>query len=106
MFKKYKLDSVRVESLGLYNDYDHLCDDLQAEFERVSGLSIEQEEEGTVIYFVVRHKEDSTLDEVLSLGKLKTLEYRLFRKMREKLRDFASFSTNASIDTLIERYIK
>jgi hypothetical protein len=106
MFKKYKLDTVRINSMGLYNDYDHMCDDLQSEFERVSGLSIRDEEEGMVIYFVLRHKEDSQLDEVLSLGKLKTLEYRLFRKMREKLRDFASYSTNATTDVLIERFIK
>jgi hypothetical protein len=83
-----------------------MCDDLQAEFERVSGLSISEEEEGTVIYFILRHKEDVKLDQVLSLGKLKTLEYRLFRKMREKLRDFASYSTNAPSDVLIERFIK
>lgn len=42
----------------MYNDYDHLCDDLQAEFERVSGLSISDEEEGSVLYFILRHKED------------------------------------------------
>jgi hypothetical protein len=52
LLKKYKLDIVRTESMGLYNDYDHMCDDLQAEFERTSGLSIKEEEEGTVIYFV------------------------------------------------------
>ena len=90
----------------MYTDYDHLCDDLQSEFERVSGLSIKEEEEGSVIYFVLRHREDSKMDQVLSLAKLKTLEYRLFRKMREKLRDFASYSTNASSDILIERFIK
>ena len=28
LFKKYKLDVVPIESMGLYNDYDHLCDDL------------------------------------------------------------------------------
>jgi hypothetical protein len=55
IFKKYKLDVVKIDSMGLYNDYDHLCDDLQAEFERVSGLSIREEEEGAVIYFVLRH---------------------------------------------------
>jgi hypothetical protein len=77
--------------MGLYNDYDHLCDDLVTEFERVSSLSISEEEEGAVIYFVKRHREDATEDSVLSLGKLKTLEYRLFRKMREKLRNFASY---------------
>jgi hypothetical protein len=106
MLKKYKLDSVRMHSLGTYSDYDHMCDDLQAEFERVSGLSIAEEEEGSVLYFVLRHKEDPKSDHVLSLGKLKTLEYRLFRKMREKLRDFAAYTTNASSDVLIERFIK
>ena len=58
LLKKYKLDVVRLQTLGLYNDYDHMCDDLQAEFERVSGLSISEEEEGTVIYFILRHRED------------------------------------------------
>ena len=58
------------------------------------------------MYFILRHREDVKQDQVLSLGKLKTLEYRLFRKMREKLRDFASYTTNASSDVLIERFIK
>lgn len=53
-----------------------------------------------------RHKEDANQDYVLSLGKFKTLEYRLFRKMREKLRDYASWTSNQSSDTLIERFIK
>lgn len=39
---------------------------------------------------VSRHKEDANQDEILSLSKLKTLEYRLFRKMREKLRNYAT----------------
>lgn len=88
LFKNYKLNVVNVDSMGLYNDYDHLCDDLQREFETVSGLSIREEEEGAVLYFVLRHSEDSSKDQVLSLGKFKTLEYRLFRKMREKLRNY------------------
>ena len=40
------------------------------------------------MYFVKRNKQDPEESEVLSLCKLKTLEYRLFRKMREKLRNF------------------
>jgi hypothetical protein len=40
------------------------------------------------LYFVKRNKQDPEESEVLSLCKLKTLEYRLFRKMREKLRNF------------------
>lgn len=62
LFKKHKLDVVGINSMGLYNDYDHMCDDLQTEFERVSGLSIREEEEGMVLYFIVRHREDAAHD--------------------------------------------
>jgi hypothetical protein len=104
LFKKFGLDTVSISSLGVYNDYDHLMDDLQTEFERVSGLSIREEEEGAVIYFVLRHREESARDQVLSLGKLKTLEYRLFRKMREKLRNYVSGRSQS--DTLVERFLR
>lgn len=62
LFKKYGLHVVNIDTMGLYNDYDHLCDDLQREFELVSGLSIREEEEGAVVYFVLRHSEDSNKD--------------------------------------------
>lgn len=29
LLKKYKLDVVRIKSMGIYNDYDTLCDELQ-----------------------------------------------------------------------------
>jgi hypothetical protein len=42
-----------------------------------------------VLYLTQRHKSgDPSKDKVLSLSKLKTLEYRVFRKMREKLRNY------------------
>jgi len=41
-----------------------------------------------VLYFVKKSADGARELEVLSLAKLKTLEYRLFRKMREKLRYF------------------
>lgn len=36
---------------------------------------------------------DNTKDKVLSMAKLKTIEYRIFRKMREKLRGFYNNKT-------------
>ena len=42
-----------------------------------------------MLYFIKRPAEGTEgPTEVLSLCKLKTLEYRLFRKMREKLRNY------------------
>ena len=55
-------------------------------FKQVAEASIHSEEEGSVLYFVGDY--GGNHEEVLSLAKLKTLEYRVFRKMREKLRNF------------------
>jgi hypothetical protein len=63
-----------------------MCDDLCTVFKEVAKSEIAQDEEGNVLYFVEKDKNGAS--KVLSLSKLKTLEYRLFRKMREKLRNF------------------
>ncbi len=106
IFKKHGFDVVKIQQLGVYNDYDRLCDDLEKEYVNVSGKTIREEEEGAVLYMVRRHKEEPKNDEILSLSKLKTLEYRLFRKMREKLRNFAQFKTKQTSDVLIEKFIR
>jgi len=87
-FKKWNLDCVKVQSLGVFTDYDKMCDVLCTAFKDVSKSEIAEDEEGNVLYFVKKDPKGEQPDQVLSLAKLKTLEYRLFRKMREKLRGF------------------
>ena len=58
------------------------------------------------MYFIKRDREDAKGDEVLSLSKLKTLEYRLFRKIREKLRNYVTKKSLAHPDSIKERFIK
>ena len=36
-FKRFAFDVVGFETLGVYTDYDKLCDDLEKEFRIVSG---------------------------------------------------------------------
>ena len=93
IFKRYGFDIVDIKQLGIYSDFDKMCDDIEKEFRIVASQSIEQEEEGAVLYIVKRDSKESNYDEVLSLSKLKTLEYRIFRKMREKLRNYHSSKT-------------
>ena len=68
-----------------------MCDGIFKLFKDVSKAKIEEDEEGSVLYLIKRThpeaKSKGACDEVLSLCKLKTLEYRIFRKMREKLRN-------------------
>lgn len=87
LFSKYGLDKVHALSLGSFTNFDALADCLCTTFKDVAKSEIAKDEEGNVLYFIKRTK-DGSGDKVLSLSKLKTLEYRLFRKMREKLRGF------------------
>lgn len=42
IFKKYGFDVVSILQVGVYDDYDKLCDDLVAEFESTSASSIQE----------------------------------------------------------------
>lgn len=88
LFKKYGLDMVKASSIGIYSTYDSLCDKLYETFRELAKSKLVEDEEGSVIYLVKRDFENPANDRVLSLSKLKTLEYRLYRKMREKLKRF------------------
>lgn len=94
-----------METVGVYGDYDEFCDAMVKEFYEISKRTISEEEEGAVFYFIKRDPYNSK-DEVISLTKLKTLEYRLFRKIREKLRNFVDGKTRLYPEEIKERYIK
>lgn len=107
LFKKYDLDVVNITSLGLYNDYESLCNALYNSFRDIAKGKITDEEEGAVIYLTKRDKSgNSSEDRVLSLCKLKTIEYRIFRKMREKLRNYYKNSANRVPDGIVTQFKK
>lgn len=54
-------------------------------YKEVGSSSIETSGEGAVLYFVSETKEGD--QRVVSLCKLKTIEYRIYRKLREKLKN-------------------
>jgi hypothetical protein len=64
---------------GLFQSKPELLTLLQQLSYSVNQAPIEQEQEGAVIYF-----ESDTKN--INLCKLKTLEYRIYRKLREKLK--------------------
>lgn len=66
---------------------------------------IADDEEGSVIYLIGRDLSNPNNDKVLSLSKLKTLEYRLFRKMREKLKNYYRDKKGDS-NNLVNRFRK
>jgi hypothetical protein len=62
----------------------------------VGSKSVEEEGEGAVVYL---YSEKG----MYSLCKLKTLEYRLFRKLREKLKSLLSMNKDSK--TTYQRYV-
>lgn len=117
MMQKFGLDCVKVDNFGTYRRIDELYAALDELFTRVAQQSIEDGEEGSVLYFVRSDPEVHPLvleaeaayfsgrpievpyeelkfacsnSQVLTLAKLKTLEYRVWRKLREKLKNFAA----------------
>jgi hypothetical protein len=102
IFSKYGLDVVKIQDLGTFTNFGAFCDQMETTFKEVAKSPIAQDEEGNVLYF-----EDKTKGKVLSLAKLKTLEYRLFRKMREKLRGFYSSEKKGEVlDVALKSKVK
>ena len=108
LLTKYGLDKVTYTNEGTFTTYDELCDKLLNLYKDVAESSIHSEEEGSVLYFIGNFQ---TLSEkVLSLCKLKTLEYRVLRKLREKLRNFVDACQtgkgNTDVKSKLESFIK
>lgn len=82
LFSKYSIKCVKTESKGLFGNMDDLKKCLLQIYTDVGSESIGIAEEGSVVYLVSRGADER----VLSLGKMKTMEYRIYRKLREKLK--------------------
>ena len=62
LFNRYGLDKVHALSLGLFDDYDTMCNTLCKTFKDVAKSEIAKDEEGNVLYFIKKAKEGSKYD--------------------------------------------
>jgi len=86
-FKKHGFTIVSMKEIGEFDNFNDLKTCLKIVFSSVAQSSIEDDGEGSVLYFAEKNGEK---EKVLSLCKLKTLEYSIFRKLREKLKTLNS----------------
>ena len=82
IFKKLKLEYVKYSYVGTYKNKNELFEGIQKVYKSIAEKSILYEEEGDVLYFV--NDDDK---KVISLCKVKTLEYKIYRKLREKIKN-------------------
>ena len=103
------MDCVPGSNQGTFSTYDDFCDRVGELFKEVAEMRISEAEEGAVLYFVMNLGNQES-ERMLSMCKLKTLEYRVFRKLREKLRNFVEASHsgkgNANAESKMDQFIK
>jgi hypothetical protein len=132
--QRFGIDHVKVEKFGTFRRLDELYGAIDELFSRVATQSIEDGEEGSVLYFTRDTPDVHPLvleaeavffsggkievpyddlrlacehSEVVSLAKLKTLEYRVWRKLREKLKNFAAAQEKSkSASMTLEKFKK
>jgi len=87
IIEKFGLTGVQINSLGIYENIKDLRKKLISHYIEMSQGTIYCEEEGAVLYFVQKSKIPNN-DFTLCLCKCKTLEYNIYRIMREILREY------------------
>ena len=82
LFKKYNLSYVPVEPSEKFNTYNELKCYLDKQYDEIMLRTVDNGGEGCVVYFVENCENGN--ERILGLAKLKTFEYRMYRKLREK----------------------
>lgn len=86
LFRRYGFSTVQSSCMREFKDFTTLNNHLKMLYCKVAESDIETGAEGSVLYFVLEDKNGSC--RTISLCKLKTIEYRIYRKLREKLRSY------------------
>ena len=112
IFKKFNIQSVKVNKIGTFSNKVEMYQRLKLLIKEISDQSLESNGEGSVLYLVANKIERSEIIEqvefevfsesssltnlnisllvseqiTLSLAKIKTIEYRIYRKIRETVK--------------------
>ena len=84
IFKKFGFSSVPFEKSVNYKNCDELQVFLDKKYDEILLKTIKESGEGNVIYFC--ENGENGVEKIISIAKLKTFEYRFYRKIREKIK--------------------
>ena len=92
IFKKFGFSSVPIEKSENFQNFENLKVFLDKIYDEILLKTLKESGEGNVIYIV--ENGENGVEKIISVAKLKTFEYRFYRKIREKIK------------ILLERYRK
>lgn len=102
IFDKFELDRVECKSYNNFKNMEALTTKLRTIYNEVGSSKVEDDGEGNVIYFQGCNPKygdgsgDKKKYRMLTLCKLKTLEYAFFRKIREKAKNMVIKNIDAN----------
>lgn len=101
IIEEFGLPCVNLETYSDITTKESLADVIQKLDQRVSKAPVEELGEGSVVYFEAVDEKAGT-SRVLNLCKLKTLDYRYWRKLREKLKTY--LGGTKSKESMLKQY--
>ena len=84
IFKKFGFTSVPIEKSETFKNFEELKIYLDKKYDEILLKTIKESGEGNVVYFV--ENGENGVENIISVAKLKTFEYRFYRKIREKIK--------------------
>lgn len=75
ILKSFQLDVAPTQTYGPFSSYDEVCDSLLSIYQEVSSSTIASSEEGSVLYFVQKAEDKTHPESVISIAKLKSVQY-------------------------------
>lgn len=120
IFEKFNLPRVKLQKIGSFSNKIELFKSIKTVFKSISTENIDQGGEGAVLYFVESREIETEVNEfvknkefdenfcedfkgvgekrrTLALAKVKTVEYRILRKIREKVKTLGEGQLENSI---------
>ena len=84
IFKKFGFSSVPIDKSENFKNFGELKIYLDNKYNEILLKTIKESGEGSVVYFVENGENGE--EKIISVAKLKTFEYRFYRKIREKIK--------------------
>lgn len=103
-WERWGLNCIPTKTIGVYSDINDLKTAIISLYEQVSIGSIRDFEEGSIMMLIQRDPSNPENDKVLSCWKLKNIEYKVVKKIKEKLKGF--WSTYESVQYITQEMEK
>lgn len=106
ILKSHHLDVVPSKTYGPFSEYDEVCDSLLHIYEEVASSTLAGSEEGAVVYFVQKAESKTHPDCVISVAKVKSVQYQSLKLIHSTLATALTDELETKFDALFTKFIK